>query len=166
MEPINPSLEYVAFDLETTGLVARIDRVVEIAAVRFTASGQLIDRFEQLVNPERPMSPAAEAVHGISDADLAGAPVAREVLPRFLAFLGDPHATAMVAHNASFDAGFLGSELRRAGYQAPQHRIFDTLALARRRHPELSSHRLASLAAHWGLGEGECTAPWRTPSVS
>ena len=154
MELINPNLEYVAFDLETTGLVAQVDRVVEIAAVRFTASGQSVDRFEQLVNPERPMSPGAQAVHGISDADLAGAPVASEVLPRFLAFLGDPHSTAMVAHNASFDAGFLGSELRRAGYQAPRHRIFDTLALARRSHPELPSHRLASLASHWGLEAG------------
>jgi DNA polymerase III subunit epsilon len=153
MEFIEPNLEYVAFDLETTGLTARIDRVVEIAAVRFTASGQVVDRFEQLVNPQRPMSPAAQAVNGISDADLAGAPVAREVLPRFLAFLGDPQATSMVAHNASFDAGFLGSELSRAGYQTPQHRIFDTLALARRRHPELASYRLASLAARFGLPE-------------
>jgi len=155
MEPTNPNLEYVAFDLETTGLVAQVDRVVEIAAVRFTASGESIDRFEQLVNPERLMSPAAQAVHGISDADLAGVPVARDVLPRFLAFLGDPHTTAMVAHNASFDAGFLGSELNRAGYQPPRHRIFDTLALARRRHPELPSHRLSSLAVHWGLETGQ-----------
>ncbi len=71
----------MAFDLETTGLVARTDRVVEIGAIRFDRSGNVIDRFEQLVHPGRPMSPAAQAVHGITDADLAGAPPARDVLP-------------------------------------------------------------------------------------
>ena len=151
MEPMHPDLEYVAFDVETTGLVAQVDRIVEIAAVRFTRSGRLVNRLVELVNPGRPMSPAAQAVHGISDADLAEAAGAAEVLPRSLAFLGDPRTTAMVAHNASFDAGFLGAELRRADYQAARHRIFDTLAPGRRRHPELASHRLASLAAHWGL---------------
>src|SRR5919112_2898940 len=99
--------EYVAFDLETTGLVAQVDRVVEIGAIRFDASGRERGRFESLVNPERPMSPAAQAVHGISDADLAGAPSARDVLPGFLAFLGDPETTTLIAHNASFDASFL-----------------------------------------------------------
>ena len=81
--------EYVAFDLETTGLVAQRDRVVEIGAVRFRRSGQVTDQFVQLVNPGRPMSPAAQAIHGISDVDLADAPPAWEVLPHFLAFLGD-----------------------------------------------------------------------------
>lgn len=97
--------EYVAFDLETTGLVAQRDRVVEIGAVRFRLSGQVTDQFEQLVNPGRSMSPAAQAIHGISDADLADAPPAWEVLPHFLAFLGDARATGLVAHNANFDAG-------------------------------------------------------------
>src|SRR5918998_3654684 len=94
--------EFVAFDLETTGLVAQIDRVVEIGAVRFDASGRELGRFESLMDPERPMSPAAWAVHGISDADLVGAPAARDVLPEFLAFLGDPETTTLLAHNAAF----------------------------------------------------------------
>src|SRR5438874_1510669 len=109
---MNPAMsstqEWIAFDLETTGLVAEIDRVVEIGAVRFDASGHELGRFERLVDPERPMSPAAQAIHGISDADLAGAPTAREVLPEFLDFLGDPAMTALLAHNAAFDARFLG----------------------------------------------------------
>src|ERR671911_2958101 len=94
--------EFVAFDLETTGLVAQVDRVVEIGAIRFDTSGRELARFESLVNPERPMSPAAQAVHGISDADLAGAPSARDVLPEFLEFLGHPETTAPLAHNAAF----------------------------------------------------------------
>jgi DNA polymerase III subunit epsilon len=145
------SRQFVAFDLETTGLVAQIDRVVEIGAVRFTEEGREVGRFEHLVNPERPMSPAAEAIHGISDADLEDAPPAREVLPRFLEFLDVPGTTSLVAHNATFDAGFLGRELCRAGMRVPDHRVFDTLALSRRSHPELSSHRLSVLAGVFGL---------------
>ena len=146
-------LEYVAFDLETTGLAARRDRVVEIGAVRFRRSGEVTGSFEQLVNPGRPMPAEAQAIHGISDADLAAAPPAYEVLPRFLAFIGDASNTGLVAHHASFDAGFLGSELRRANHAIPGHRVFDTLALARTRRPELRSHRLECLVSALGLGQ-------------
>ena len=143
--------EYVALDLETTGLIAATDRIVEIGAVRFLGDGREIDRFQRLINPRRPMSPAAFAIHGLSDLDLADASPAHEVLPEFLSFLGDPGTTALVAHNAAFDAGFLGSELRRAGLTTPTHSLFDTLALARRRLPQLASHRLDNLARVLGL---------------
>ncbi|MEJ7636632.1 MAG: 3'-5' exonuclease [Singulisphaera sp.] len=143
--------EFVAFDLETTGLVAQVDRVVEIGAVRFDASGRELGRFETLVNPERPMSPAAWAVHGISDADLAGAPAARDVLPAFVGFLGDPETTTLLAHNASFDASFLGRELGRLGPTLPRHKVIDTLPLARRRLPHAPDHRLDTLARLLGL---------------
>jgi DNA polymerase-3 subunit epsilon len=146
--------EYVAFDLETTGLSARRDRIVELAAVRFTADGVEIARFQQLVNPECPMPPAARAIHGISDADLAGEPTAAEQLPRLLEFMGDPDTTLLVAHNAVFDAGFLGRELCRAGLDPPRHPIFDTLALSRRCRPDLPSHRLDRLARCHGLDTG------------
>ncbi len=148
-----PHLEYVAFDLETTGLTAQRDKVVEIGAVRFRRSGEVTDRFEHLVNPGRPMPADAQAIHGISDADLAGAPLAHEILPRFLAFLRDASITGLLAHHASFDAGFLGSELRRASYAIPGHRVFDTLALARTRRPELRSHRLECLVSALGLAQ-------------
>ena len=143
--------EYVAFDLETTGLAAGTDRIVVIGAVRFDASGRELGRFERLVNPERPMSPAAQSVHGISDLDLAGALAAHAVLPEFLAFLGDPATTSMLAHHAVFDAGFLGCELGRSGLPLPSHSVIDTLPLARRRLPHLPNHRLDTLTAVLGL---------------
>ena len=146
-----PDREYVAFDLETTGLVAVSDRVVEIGAVRFDARGDERARFERLVNPCRPMSPGAQAVHGISDLDLADAPPARAILPEFLEFLGDPGATLLLAHNASFDAAFLGRELSRLGWASPGHAVVDTLALARARLPHLPTHRLDALARVLGL---------------
>jgi DNA polymerase III subunit epsilon len=138
--------QYVAFDLETTGLSARRDRIVELAAVRFAKDGAEIARFQQLVNPQCPMPAAARAIHGISDSDLAGAAAAAEELPRFLKFLGDPDTTFLVAHHAVFDAGFLGRELGRAGMDLPAHRVYDTLALSRRCRPDLPSHRLDRLA--------------------
>lgn len=148
---MDPLCEYVAFDLETTGLVSETDRVVEIGAVRFDASGRELGRFESLVFPERRMAPAAEAIHGITDAMLAGQPPARAVLPEFFAFLGSADTTVLLAHNAGFDAGFLGSELKRTGLPAPRHAVVDTLTLARRRLPELRDHRLDTLARLFGL---------------
>ena len=146
-----PTRHYVAFDLETTGLVAEIDRVVEIGAVRFDASGREFGRFERLVHPERPMSPAAQAIHGISDADLADAKPARDVLPQFLRFLGDPRTTTLLAHNAAFDAGFLGRELALIDSDASEFAVVDTLALARRKIPEARDHRLDTLARLFSL---------------
>src|SRR5262245_51098065 len=136
-----PARQFVAFDLETTGLLAESDRVVEVGAVRFDATGLEVGRFERLINPGYPMPTAAQAVHGLGDADLAGAPPAREVLPEFLEFLGDPTESTVLAHNGSFDARFLGRELGRAGLDAPPHTVVDTLALARHRLPQLPSHR-------------------------
>jgi DNA polymerase III epsilon subunit family exonuclease len=144
--------QWIAFDVETTGLVAESDRIVEIGAVRFDASGAELGRFARLVDPERPMSPAAQAIHGISDLDLAGAAPARLVLPEFLAFLGDPSEAALLAHNAAFDAGFLGHEIARAGLERPGHSVIDTLALALRRIPNLNNHRLDTLARLFNLG--------------
>ncbi len=138
--------EFVAFDLETTGLSAESDRIVEVGAVRFDASGQVVGEFERLVNPLRPSGARARAVHGISDAELALAETAEAVLPEFLEFLGDPARTTLLAHNATFDAGFLGRELARLGRPMPGHMVVDTLALSRRRWPGLGSHKLDFLA--------------------
>jgi DNA polymerase III epsilon subunit family exonuclease len=146
--------QYVAFDLETTGLCASRDRIVELAAVRFTSDGAEIAQFQQLVDPECPMPAAARAIHGISDSDLAGAATAAVHLPRFVEFLGEPDSTFLVAHHAVFDAGFLGRELSRAGLDLPAHRVYDTLGLSRRCRPDLPSHRLDRLARTHGLSTG------------
>ena len=150
-EPVRSRREFIALDLETTGLTARTDRIVEIGAVHFLENGEEVARYQSLVNPLRPMPASAYAIHGLSDEQLADARVAREVLPEFLEFLGEPGAAMLLAHHASFDAGFLGCELSRAGMEAPGHFLVDTLALARRRLPHLHSHRLDFLTRHFGL---------------
>jgi DNA polymerase III epsilon subunit family exonuclease len=148
---LGPQREFIALDLETTGLTARTDRIVEIGAIRFLENGREVARYQSLVNPGRPMPAAAYAIHRLSDEQLADAPAARAVLPEFLEFLGEPGAAVLLAHHAAFDAGFLGWELSRAGVPAPGHFLVDTLALARRRLPQLHSHRLDFLTMHFGL---------------
>ncbi|WP_422926377.1 exonuclease domain-containing protein [Singulisphaera sp. PoT] len=147
-------LEFVALDLETTGLMAETDRVVEIGAIRFDAEGVELARYETYVNPGRPMSPAAQAIHGISDEDLADAPSFREIFPGLVEFLGPAESTVLLAHNASFDAGFLGREFSRIDIPPPRHSVVDTLTVARRLIPDACDHRLETLARLLGLDEG------------
>lgn len=146
-----PSLEFVAIDLETTGLIAAADRIVEIGAIRFSGSGEELGRFQTLVNPQRRIPAGAYAVHGISDEDVADAPTIDQVLPAFLEFLGEPSTTALLAHHASFDAGFLGRELCRCSLPIPNFGVIDTLALSRAVRPELPTHRLDYLTRHYRL---------------
>ncbi len=121
-------LPYVAADVETTGLSpANGDRICEIGLVRFLR-GSPIDSFVSLVNPQRPISPGASAVNGITDAMVAGAPTFSDLYPRIVDFLGDD---PLVFHNAPFDLSFLRAESRFAGFAWPGNRVVDTLTLAR-----------------------------------
>ena len=146
LELLPSEREFVALDLETTGLMADTDRIVEIGAVRFRRTGDEIGRFQCLVNPERRMSPAAYAIHGLSDEDLAHArPRVRYYPTCWNSWATRPRPRSWRTM-PSFDAGFLGRELARAGLPSPTHSLFDTLALARRRLPMAASHRLDHLA--------------------
>lgn len=143
--------QYVALDLETTGLSPQHDRIIEIGAIRFDASGREHGRFESLVQPGRAVSPGAQAVHGISDAELAGAPPAEVVLSELLQWVGEPADLLFLAHHARFDAAFLGSAFARLGGPFPSFRFADTLSLARYRMPDAPDHKLDTLAALLGL---------------
>lgn len=155
-------LTFISLDTETTGLSPRYAELVEVAAVRFRLDGQVLDRFQQLVDPCCDIPPAATAVHGITNDMVAGKPTIREVLPPFFEFIES--ADVVLIHNASFDLGFLRAAARRTTTRCPLRPVFCTLALARRRIPELSSHRLDLLvsqflgrsgADHRALGDAE-----------
>lgn len=146
-----PETILIAIDLETTGLDVASDRVVEIGAIAFDGRGTELERFERLIRPGRPMRPTASAVNGILDAHLAHAPTAADVLPEFVAFLDRFPSAPLIAHNAAFDAGFLGMEAARAGITVPGRLVLDTLALARRALPGLRRHRLDLLVEHFAI---------------
>jgi DNA polymerase-3 subunit epsilon len=145
----------VAFDLETTGLSAQNDRIVEVGAVRFSRAGDELGRFQSLVNPRRPIPQRVQWIHGISDADVADAPEIGPVLQAFLHWIGPPQGTALLAHNARFDAAFLGAELGRNGLAMPGHHVIDTLPLARKCWPEFRGHGLDALTERLGLDSAE-----------
>jgi len=105
--------EFVAFDLETTGLSSRTDRIIEIGAV-ILKDGKEVDRFQTFVDPERPLDRKIVELTGITDEMLKGAPKIEEVLPKFLEFVGD---RVLVAHNSDFDTGFIRAECVRLGYE-------------------------------------------------
>ena len=157
MSPVHLPLsetEFIAFDLETTGLTPERSRIIEFGAVRFRLDGTESGRLEQLVDPQCPIPFRATCVHGINDAMVHGMPTVAEMLPVFLEFLGGAE-TVLLAHNARFDVGFLHHALRRAGVGPPPHPVIDTLQLARRRIRGLNSYRLETLAIHLRIAEGE-----------
>jgi len=144
-----PHARLIALDLETTGLHAAHDRIVEVAAVCWQ-DGREVGAFQSLVNPERPIPPQAIAVHGITDAMVASAPTIEVILPAFMAFCqGD----AVIAHNAKFDLGFLRQACERHGVPLFTTPVVDTLATARRRLLGLPNLRLETLKRHLGLGK-------------
>lgn len=147
--------QFVAFDFETTGLSPANDRIVEIGAVRFElfeADGRwqqrLLDSYATLVNPGRPIPGQASAVHGIYDLDVSGAPAFAEAATSFFPFLTD---AVLIAHNASFDSGFLSAEAERARLPCPDNPVYDTIPLARAARPRLPSYALGKLAASFGI---------------
>ncbi len=145
------SADFIAFDLETTGLHAVRHRIVEIGAVRFRADGSVVDTFTQLVQPGEPIPADVQDIHGISDDMVADAPTIDAVLPEFFRFLG-PRNRILLAHNASFDTGFLAAAVQQTGLSAPDHSIIDTCRLARQRM-RLDSYRLESIGRHLNLIE-------------
>ena len=129
--------EYVAFDLETTGLSAANDRIIEIGAV-IMKNGEEIDRFQTFVDPERSLEKRIVELTGITDEMLVGAPKIEKVLPEFLKFIGD---RVIVAHNSDFDTGFIRAECRRQGMEY-RFTAADTLILSQNLLPQLNKFKL------------------------
>ena len=129
--------EYVAFDLETTGLSSRTDRIIEIGAV-LMKNGEEIDRFQTFVDPGQSLDKKIIDLTGITDDMLQGAPKIEQVLPEFLAFVA---GRVLVAHNSDFDTGFIRAECARQGI-AYDLTAADTLILSQNLLPQLNKFKL------------------------
>jgi DNA polymerase-3 subunit epsilon len=132
---------FVAFDVETTGLLPGVDRLVELAAVSFTTRS-VRDTYCCLVNPGIPIPAAAGRVNGITDDMVKDAPRIETVLPDFLSFLG---RGVPVAHNAVFDVGFVSADIEVLGLPGPGGPVLDTRGLAHRAFPGRFSYSLDNL---------------------
>jgi DNA polymerase-3 subunit alpha (Gram-positive type) len=140
--------EFIIFDLETTGFSAAGDRITEIGAVRIRGE-QILDSFSTFVNPGRSLSSEIIKVTGITDEMLQDAPKEEEALQAFYRFIGDEKAT-LVAHNASFDMGFLRAAAKRCNLKCLFSSI-DTVPMSRSLFKQLKKHSLDSVAKHLGF---------------
>jgi DNA polymerase-3 subunit epsilon len=168
----NEGGRFAAFDLETTGLDPKRDRIVEIGAVKFDKNS-VISRFSVLVNPGVPMTWGASAVNNITDDMLKDKPSLDAALPDFLCFIND---TVVVAHNAPFDCAFIneglkiryktavkaedesaglflneGDQTAAALWTPPfpvlPNRVVDTIVFAKEAFPDMYKYNLQDLAA-------------------
>jgi DNA polymerase-3 subunit epsilon len=139
----------IVFDTETTGLnPAGGDRMVEIGCIEIVNRVETGRHFHCYFHPERDMPFEAEMVHGLSSTFLSDKPLFSEKAEDLLDFLED---SPLVAHNASFDFGFLNYELERCGRAAvSMQRMVDTLQLARSKHPG-AKHSLDALCMRFGI---------------
>ncbi len=140
-------------DVETTGLSAGRDRVIEIGIIR-VEEGTVVDRYQQLINPERPIPAFIEQHTGISTAMVKKAPTFNDILAEIRPLLDDG---LFVAHNAAFDYSFIQAEYRRAGLVFTAPRLC-TVHLSRRLFPSYRHHGLDSIMRRFGI---ECPARHR-----
>jgi ATP-dependent DNA helicase DinG len=154
---------FVALDLETTGLDARTDAIIEVGMIRFAIDHRdhraqthdagvgkafgcrVLDRFVAFVNPLRPIPLRIQQLTGIRDSDVAGAPAIDRVIPELLAFVR-PDVEAVVAHNAGFDFGFL--QAVGVDFHRPTQ---DTFELASILLPGMASYSLSELTRALGI---------------
>ncbi len=140
--------QFVAFDFETTGLSAGLDRVIEAGAVNFVPGQAERHYFSQLIQPERDIPEKVIAIHGITEAEVADSPTFKAVAPQLLAFL---EQGVLLAHHAAFDLAFLTCELRLAEIEMPPLMVLDSFFLARQLIAGAPSYGLGALIAHLGL---------------
>ncbi len=142
---------FIAFDVETTGLNNKIDRIVEIGAVLFK-NGKVEKEFSTLVNPGIRISQKASSINHITNEMLVSAPSENEVYGNLIEFLGDAlqGETVMCAHNANFDFSFLCNTLSRLGYDA-NIEYLDTLNISRKYLHGLENYKQPTIENHFGL---------------
>lgn len=145
----------IVLDTETTGTEhANGDRVIEIGCVELFNHIPTGRTYHVYINPERPVSAGALAVHGLSDEFLADKPVFAAIADEFAEFIRD---AKLVIHNAAFDVGFLNAEFARTGHPPIDLKeVVDTLFLARRKHPG-AANNLDALCSRYGIDNSKRT---------
>ncbi len=146
-------IEFISFDTETTGLSPIVAKLIELSGVKFRLGDANVSTFSSLINPRTRIPAEVTAIHGITDKMVRDAPDISEVLPNFLRWIGSSD-TVLVAHNASFDLGFLRVALAKLQLSVPSNWVIDTLPLARRVLVDAPNHRLKTLVEFLALESG------------
>ncbi|WP_049504440.1 PolC-type DNA polymerase III [Streptococcus oralis] len=138
---------YVVFDVETTGLSAIYNDLIQVAASKMY-KGNIIAEFDEFINPGHPLSAFTTELTGITDEHVKNAKPLIQVLKEFQEFCKD---TVLVAHNASFDVGFMNANYERHGLPRITQPVIDTLEFARNLYPEYKRHGLGPLTKRFGV---------------
>ena len=131
----------VVVDVETTGLDYTREKIIEFAGVKLE-DGVITDRFETLINPHQHIRKSSQAIHGISEEDLADAPEEEEIYPKIFEFIGDAQ---IVAHNAIFDFSFLNRTSKRLYEKPLENKYIDTQQMFKEVYPQMESCGLECL---------------------
>ncbi len=138
---------YVVFDVETTGLSAIYNDLIQVAASKMY-KGNIIAEFDEFINPGHPLSAFTTELTGITDEHVKNAKPLVQVLKEFQEFCKD---TVLVAHNATFDVGFMNANYERHGLPKITQPVIDTLEFARNLYPEYKRHGLGPLTKRFGV---------------
>ena len=138
---------YVVFDVETTGLSAIYNDLIQVAASKMY-KGNIIAEFDEFINPGHPLSAFTTELTGITDDHVKNAKPLEQVLQEFQEFCQD---TVLVAHNATFDVGFMNANYERHGLPKITQPVIDTLEFARNLYPEYKRHGLGPLTKRFGV---------------
>lgn len=141
--------DYVIFDIETTGLDKENDKIIEIGAIK-VINNKIIEEFEYLINPGIKLPEVIINITGITDNDLNDKLDVSEVLPKFISFVED---LPILAHNSSFDIGFINENIKRIGLNNLDNEIVDTLELSRKYLTHMYNHRLETLKKYYNIKE-------------
>ena len=140
---------YVVFDLETTGLSTRYDKITEFGGIRFE-NGQIVKTLQLLINPERKIPLAVQEKTHITDEMVKDKPTIEQCIDQILEFMD---GAILVSHNITFDYGFIAETLKKMGREPFIKPAIDTLSLSRYLFPEASAHRLGNLSRNLGMDD-------------
>ncbi len=139
---------FIIVDLETTGLEPKLDRIIEMAAVK-VVNGEVVDEWEKLINPGIFIPQETTHITGITSEMVKTAPKFDEVVDDFLSFMNDD--AVFVAHNVEFDRGFVNSHLKKHDREELPHPYLCTFRLAKQVHPNLNSYSLGALTGYFEI---------------
>lgn len=139
--------DYVVFDIETSGLNPKKNKIIEIGAIKYK-DNKKIDEFSYLIDPEIKLNQIITDVTGITDDDLKGKDKIDVVLPKFLDFIED---YTIIGHNVKFDYDFIEANITKLHLKHLKNRIVDTLLLSRITIYDSKNHRLKTLKEYLGL---------------
>lgn len=141
--------DFIAIDLETTGLNPKVDRIIEIGAIKFV-KGKTVDTFVSFVNPGKPIPPNISELTGITDEAVAAAPAFSEIMDGLLEFIGHLY---LCGHQVEFDYNFLNAEIKRAGGEKIRNLLLDTAILSRLLLLGIPGYSLSNVCKHLDISQ-------------